>query len=119
MHASRTGLRPRLRWLAIGSVLLLAACASGPPPTPVAVAGSKADATVTLAAVMNPNLHDRANWSGASEEAAQRCRVWGFDGAEPLGAGFEQCVQYGSGILAGTCVATREQVTFQCTGETR
>lgn len=94
-------------------VILLAGCT---PPTqhPVPVSGSKADATVTIAAEYSPT-GEAPYWGQADKAAQERCEAWGYTGAEPLGAKFSSCIQIGA---YGSCARTRETVTYQCLGGT-
>lgn len=104
-----------MRKISFGLALLatLSACAQ-PTQQPVAVDGSKSDATVVLAAEYSPN-GTPPNWSNGLETAKQRCGAWGYTSAEALGAKFKTCTQTGS---YGSCLRTRETVTYQCIGTT-
>lgn len=105
--------------MARGAIILTAGfvfLAGCTPPTqhPVAISGSKSDATVTMAAEYSPN-GVAPNWATADETARERCEAWGYTGAEPLGSRFSTCTQFGA---YGTCQRTRETVTYQCLGGT-
>ncbi|WP_143103330.1 YecR family lipoprotein [Albimonas pacifica] len=96
--------------------LLIASAAACAPATqhPVPVSGSKADATVTLAAEYSEH-GTQPNWSNAVSEATARCGAWGYTGAEPLGSKFTTCVRSGA---YGICSRYRETITYQCLGGT-
>ena len=97
----------------VAGLILLAGCTM-PTQQPVAVDGSKSDATVTMAAEYSPN-GTLPNWTTADQAALERCEAWGYTGAEPLGAKFSSCAQLGA---YGSCARTRETVTYQCLGGT-
>ena len=82
----------------ISAVMLTAAC-TAPTQHPVATSGSKSDATVTLTAEFSPN-GERPRWGDAQNTAEDRCRAWGYIGAEPLGSIFQSCQLVGSLILS-------------------
>ena len=99
------------------AAVLLAGCAAGPPPKPVAIGGSKSDATVEMAASYNPHQHDNADWSTADAEASQRCQVWGYERAEPFGSEFKRCTYRDS--IYGICAEITATRAYQCIGETK
>lgn len=99
--------------LALAS-LLLAGCVAPPTQHPVAIDGSKSDATVLLAAEYSIN-GEMPNWGHAAQAATERCAAWGYRGAEPLGSKFSTCAQVDG---YGNCLRTRETITYQCLGGT-
>lgn len=64
---------------ALGAMILLGGCL-GPTQQPIPVSGSKADATVLIAAEF-PENGAPIDWSTAQPQAEQKCAVWGYTGA--------------------------------------
>ncbi len=95
-------------------ILILAACAPPPPVTPVATGGSKADGTVEMSYLTRAGPQPEVNWTSADAEATARCAAWGFAKAERFGGGSLACHQYGTGILAGSCMQGQITVVYQC-----
>lgn len=71
--------------------------------------GSKADGTLTLmyeyGVFEKPILH----WEEAKKSAIEKCKSWGFNGAEFFDVGTSVCISYNS---ARQCV--RYRVTYKC-----
>jgi len=98
-------------------VLLVSITLAGCAPStqhPVAIAGSKSDATIVMAAEFSDG-GEVPNWAGAQATAEDRCAAWGYSGAEPLGSVFSSCTSFGA---YGSCNRTRQTMTFQCLGGT-
>ena len=93
------------------AVSLLAACAT--PMRPVPTGGSRADATVDMSFEFGEFQKPVIDWNQAAADAAKRCSVWGYTGAEPFGGQKNQCLQFGG--VAG-CARTGVTMTYQCTG---
>jgi len=100
----------RLVLLNVCIAATLTGCAT--PKQWSAISGSRADGVVKLAfnygAFEKPELQD----GQGTQLAAQRCRAWGYTGAEAFGGVMQQCIatnQYG-------CIAWRVSADFQCTG---
>lgn len=87
----------------------LAGCAT--PKAWSAMGGSRADATVTLgyeyALFEQPQISDSGD-----AVALQRCRAWGYSGAEAFGAQMSRCVA----MTNSGCQQTQVTKTYQCLG---
>jgi hypothetical protein len=84
--------------------------------TPQPIGGSKADGTVTLLYSWSDYWvkHEvQVDWIAAQSAAEQRCRAWGYNGAERFGGG----VLRQSGPCGfGQCDHNEVEVQYQCTG---
>jgi hypothetical protein len=78
----------------------------------VATGGSRADGTVKLSYEFAMFEKPVINMEQGSITAAQRCKSWGYTGAEPFGGQTKTCNSYGGGGCNGWLVT----VEFQCTG---
>jgi hypothetical protein len=101
--------------LAFALLLLLAACADPRPEgmRPVAAGESRADGVVTMAAagtIWNPVDPD---WRHAEAAAADRCRDWGYEGAQPYAGWQETCRAWDR---YGRCVMNRVTRFYSCGG---
>lgn len=96
--------------LCLGAVLT-SGCAVQEQLTPTG--GDRAGGTVTLSYEYGMFQKPVVNEAQAGNAAAQRCAVWGYTGAEPFGGGLETCEAYNG---YGSCIRTRVDVTYQCTG---
>lgn len=77
-----------------------------------ATGGSRSDGTVRLSFEYGAFQRPRLDENQATTLAAQRCRVWGYQGAEAFGAGTQTCeAQNGYGCMRW--LVTKE---YQCTG---
>jgi hypothetical protein len=93
--------------------LVIAGCATAMNWQPVG--GSRSDGVVRLAFEYGMFQRPQLNESQAVALATQRCRVWGYSGAEAFGAATQQCTAsngYG-------CVRTVVTKEYQCTGAAR
>jgi hypothetical protein len=103
-----------LKWLVFLSVCIgsmLAGCATQKAWIPYS--GSKSDGVVKLAYEYGGFEKPVIPEGQAQQAASERCRVWGYSGAEPFGGVLRQCTasnQYG-------CVRYRVLTEFQCTGK--
>ncbi|WP_405048344.1 YecR family lipoprotein [[Roseibacterium] beibuensis] len=87
----------------------LAGCAT--PKAWSAIGGSRADATVTLA--YEYGLFEQPQISDSGDAVAlQRCRAWGYSGAEAFGAPMSRCVA----MTNSGCQQTQVTKTYQCLG---
>ena len=92
----------------LGSILI--GCATSKEWIPYS--GSKSDGVVKLAYEYGGFEKPEIPEGQAERVASERCRAWGYTGAEPFGGIFKQCIawnQYG-------CIRYRVSTEFQCTG---
>ncbi len=98
--------------LAACAVLLVAGCATS--KVWQATGGSRADGIVKLSyQYVMFEVPELA--SDGTELAAERCKVWGYDGAQAFGGVTEQCNNFGP----DGCTSWMVTKEFQCTGEGR
>lgn len=111
----------RLATLILAAGLLLPAAGCAPKQVPVkwqASGGSRADATVEVGFLYNPQTQvPQQSDAQAMEEAVKRCRAWGYADAEPFGLMQTKC-QQASPMPFGGVVCTSMMVTrrYQCVG---
>ena len=87
-----------------GRLILGTGCATKVHKEWLAIGGSKADATVRLAVVWNPQIAiPEYSELQASELAAQKCQTWGYAGAEPFGSQLVTCTQLVSSNWGPIC----------------
>lgn len=91
--------------------LILYGCAAQKTLQPID--GSKSDGTVSLG--FEYGGFEQANWDWGQGQltAINRCKSWGYSGAERFNNGMQTCIarnQYG-------CLRYRVTVQYQCTGE--
>lgn len=100
----------KLRVLALAALVGLAGCAT--VKTWQATGGSRSDGTVKLSyeygMFESPTLSD----DGVAI-ATERCKVWGYTGAEPFGGQTQICNQFSS----SGCMSWLVTKEFQCTGQ--
>jgi hypothetical protein len=75
--------------------------------------GSKSDGTLKFSYDVNGFEKPVVQWDEAIANASERCKAWGYTGAEWLGDGTKTCIaynQYG-------CISWRYTYLCQCTGE--
>lgn len=109
----------------VGTLILAAAflvCASGCAQKVVktweAAGGSRADATVEVGFVFNPEVEIPSHSEQqALQEARKRCQSWGYGDAEPFGLVKSTCQQsrYApfAGLICTSMLVTRQ---YQCLG---
>lgn len=88
-------------------------CASPEPivVTPHATGGSKANGTVEMTYEYYRSEEPKLDRKATEAKALERCRVWGYDGAEAFDAVLHECLSsdnYG-------CIHFRGTLDFQCT----
>lgn len=81
---------------------------------PVPTGGSRADATVDMSFEFGQFQKPVIEWNQAAVDAAKRCAVWGYTGAEAFGGQKNQCLQFGG--VGGGCARMGVTMTYQCTG---
>nr|WP_309504242.1 YecR family lipoprotein [uncultured Roseovarius sp.] len=81
--------------------------------TPVAVAGSRADASVIMAYDVAMFEQVKPDWSKADKSAAERCQVWGYKNATAFEGTREECQAFNG---YGNCIRATISKTYQCTG---
>lgn len=88
-------------------------CSAKKVPTDwVAVDGSKSDGVVLMGYTWGILERPVVNPEQATQIATEKCRSWGYEGAEPFGAMVKKCVswnQYG-------CYRWGNFTKYQCTG---
>ena len=80
----------KLVWLAVAvGLLAIAACATQKELVPIG--GSRADGTVSLAFEYGIFESPQANMPAAAAAATDRCKAWGYTGAEAFGGEMRKC----------------------------
>ena len=79
----------------------------------IPLGGSKADGTVKMGYEVGEFEKPIIDPNQAATLAAQKCKVWGYEGAEAFGGQMTTCVQPGG--MSG-CVRSNVTVDFQCVG---
>lgn len=100
------------RGLIVAAAMVLAGCSTVSQWT--ATGGSRADGVVRLSYDLGPFQKSGVNEAQAIELATQRCRAWGFTGAEAFGGEVRQCTHPGQ---FGSCDAYHVMKDYQCTGD--
>ncbi len=96
----------KIRLIAAAAALLaLAGCSTGPTKM-IAVGGDRAGGTIDM--VYNKTLFDPgADYIEGQVIASEKCRAWGYKGAEAFGGEHVQCRDR-------NCFDTVVSVTYQC-----
>ncbi len=82
-----------------------------------AMGGSKSDATVKLGVSWNPNTEQpETSRQQADSLAAQKCRTWGYEGAEAFGSVNQHCTNLQYTGYGPICYQMQAEVQYQCTG---
>lgn len=82
-----------------------------------AIDGSRADATVKVALTWNPQVEiPQSEREQADALAAEKCKVWGYTGAEMFGGINQRCTQMGNNGFAVVCYQMQAEITYQCLG---
>jgi hypothetical protein len=90
--------------------LVLSSCATN--VFPQATGGSKADGTVVFAYEYGSFEKPIVDMTIANKTAIQRCKIWGYHGAEAFNGQQEHCVRYNG---YGNCRKMQVNITYQCT----
>ncbi len=93
------------------SFVALSACEVA--KTPVAIEGSRADASIVMGYEVSMFEQASVDWLSAGQEATKRCQVWGYKSASAFAGVREQCQAYNG---YGNCVRATVSKTYQCTG---
>ena len=93
------------------SLLVLPGCSVNKPF--YATGGSRADGTVDMAYDTAYLEVPVVNHSQAKNIAVQKCRVWGYNDAEPFGGQVENCYQRNG---YGNCLRGQIIIKYQCLG---
>lgn len=93
-----------------GFTLITFGCATN--VVPVATGGSRSDATVQLSYEYGLFQQPVVDTEQAQASALQRCRVWGYSGADAFGGQRSTCEEFSN---LG-CTRTLVTVEYQCTG---
>ncbi|HIC6527629.1 TPA: YecR family lipoprotein, partial [Salmonella enterica subsp. enterica serovar Enteritidis] len=91
-------------------VLILSGCATQKQMTPMG--GSKADGTVKMGYTFGMFEKPVVDLNSAKDLAGQKCKTWGYTGAEAFGGQTSTCAQVG----AYGCEMTNVSIEYQCTG---
>lgn len=97
--------------LVFGLAMMLSGCAVTKDWS--ATGGSRADGVVRLSYELGELETVQLNESQAVRLAAQRCKTWGYSGAEAFGGTTRQCNKLGGFSGCAQWMVTKE---FQCTG---
>lgn len=111
----------KLATLTLAAALVLAAtgCAKPVMKQWQAAGGSRADATVEVGFIYNPQTErPEASDEQAYQEAVRRCKAWGYADAEPFGLVKDNCQNMAFRPFVGY-VCEKRMVTrqFQCLGQ--
>ena len=87
-------------------------CACSVQKAFVPVGGSRADATIEMAFDYGGLQVPKWDKAQADAGALERCKAWGYNGAEAFGSYTSRCVQFGS----KSCNVYRMSMTYQCLG---
>lgn len=91
--------------------LLVSACAVNKVPIPTG--GSRADGIIELSYEVGMFEKPVVDWVSANRSAAERCRAWGYERADPFGGQKSQCQARNS---YGNCVLANITINYQCIG---
>lgn len=94
------------------AISLLAGCGTTMKAM-TATGGSKADGIVKMSYEIGMFQRVQVDMEASKREAAKRCAVWGYSGAEPFGGQVRQCTQRGT----YDCNQWLVTMDYQCTGE--
>lgn len=100
----------RLSIILLAGVLIGCAAVKIPEPT----GGSRADGTVELSYEVAMFEEPQVQWATADASALERCRNWGYSGAEKFSAGKSTCQAFNG---YGNCVRKLVTIQYQCTGD--
>ena len=92
------------------SAILLSGCAI--TTTMVATGGSRADGTVNLSYEYGEFQRAIIDQQQGQQTAVERCKAWGYTGAEPFGGQVNRC----EAPTEVGCAVTQVTVTYQCMG---
>ena len=93
------------------AALILSGCAVRKEMIPMG--GSKADGTIKMGYTVGAFEKPVVDINQAATLAGQKCKTWGYEGAEPFGGQISQCAQMDG---FGGCTLTNVSVEYQCTG---
>lgn len=77
-----------------------------------AMGGSKADGTIRMGYTYDEFEKPMVDMKQGGVLAAQKCKIWGYESAEPFGGVVEHCTT----ISLGGCKTMTAYVEYQCTG---
>lgn len=95
----------------IFSVVIISGCAGQKMPMS-AIGGSKADGTVRMGYSYGPFVVPNIDMQQTQKLASERCKVWGYTGADAFGGQVRSCSMMG----AYGCEQTTVHMDYQCTG---
>lgn len=93
------------------AIMILSGCSVRKEMVPMG--GSKADGTVRMGYTVGQFEKPVVDLNQATLLAGQKCKTWGYEGAEPFGG---QTVQCGQTDGWGSCIVSNVSVEYQCTG---
>lgn len=99
------------RTMILAAVLVLAGCSTVSQWT--ATGGSRADGVVRLSYELGPFQKAQMDDQQGLTLATERCKTWGYTGAEAFGGVTRQCTHPGQ---FGSCDAYHVTKDYQCTG---
>lgn len=99
-------------YLSLLVLIAVAGCATTRVTTPTG--GSRADGTVDLTYEYGSMENPTVDWLSAQAQAEDKCRAWGYTGAERFGGEKRLC-----GMPSGYgCNLWQVTITYQCTSGT-
>ena len=102
-----------MKYLVLTVLALISACATVQKDW-VATGGSKADGVVRLSHEVTELEQAQLDESQGIRVAVERCKVWGYSGADPFGGVSRRCNATGGFTGCRLWVVTKE---YQCTGQ--
>lgn len=91
-------------------VLALSGCAV--QKQMIAMGGSKADGTIKMGYSYGMFEVPKVDMTQAAALAAQKCKIWGYESAEPFGGQISNC----SRPTSSGCAQTDVYIEYQCIG---
>ena len=94
----------------LAATLALSGCAVHKEMT--AMGGSKADGTIKMGYSYGMFEAPKVDMNQSASLAAQKCKIWGYESAEPFGGQVSHCSQ----PTSSGCAQTDVYIEYQCTG---
>ena len=96
----------------ISVLFITSGCAVTKVPQPTS--GSRSDGTVEMSYQYGQYQNPQVNWQKAKIKAVERCKAWGYSGAEAFGGAMEDCQ---STDMYGSCTRATVTKEYQCVGK--
>ena len=102
-------------WLAMLALVLTGCADLFAPAIPFSTDGSRADATITMAARVGP--YDGIDWEAAGYKVLWSCQNWGYTYYEAFEGTTRQCVETYENYWGSGCSTYLVERIYQCTGD--